>query len=108
MDNFRSVFDFLGRFWWVLLLIFQLKVNDATQSTPPNVIIVLTDDQDIVLNGMVSAVVWLCGEITAGFSRFFGESSPSKLEPPMDHCFRMSDAIPLELSTFLPIPYSMI
>lgn len=39
-------------FSW-LSIILQLKVNGAQQSVPSNIIIVLTDDQDVVLNGMV-------------------------------------------------------
>lgn len=36
-----------------LLITIELKVDAGLNETPPNVIIVLTDDQDVVLNGMV-------------------------------------------------------
>lgn len=35
-------------------VICQLKVIDALSASPPNIILVLTDDQDVVLNGMVN------------------------------------------------------
>lgn len=50
--NSRTFFAVFWAFAW-LAIILQLKVTVALKPTPPNVIIVLTDDQDVVLNGMV-------------------------------------------------------
>lgn len=48
--------SFLFGILWILswsAIIKQFKVNGARQTVPSNIIIVLTDDQDVVLNGMV-------------------------------------------------------
>lgn len=44
------------RLWAVVVvsvITFQMKVINGVKSPPPNFVIVLTDDQDVVLNGMV-------------------------------------------------------
>lgn len=50
----RTFFTLVWTFIWITIIL-QLKVTSALNSTPPNVIIILTDDQDVVLNGMVSS-----------------------------------------------------
>lgn len=44
-------FKFIRSFCWFFIV---LQLKDVVESkTPPNFIVVLTDDQDVVLNGMV-------------------------------------------------------
>lgn len=49
--------NLMNSFYWFLLVLIvncQFKVIVAVKSNQPNIIVVLTDDQDVVLNGMVS------------------------------------------------------
>lgn len=48
--------SFLFAIVWIFSwssIILQFKVNGAQKTIPSNIIIILTDDQDVVLNGMV-------------------------------------------------------
>lgn len=48
----------------LLLLLIGAKVSCAVRSStqPPNFVIILTDDQDVVLNGMVVGKLWRIGQ----------------------------------------------
>lgn len=53
--GYRTIFSLLWIFGWTKFIL-QVNVIDALSAVPPNVIVILTDDQDVVLNGMVSKI----------------------------------------------------